>query len=351
MNRKDRILHKDQQARVALRKFSDLSESSSRTLFICDDDEIMVGSLTDGDIRRGLLNDLEISQPIHFFMNTNFKCIKKGEFDKIKSIKSLRDSDIFLVPLLSNENRIVDILNLREVKSLIPASVLIMAGGRGIRLKPFTDNVPKPMLLVGGKPIIEHNIDRLVSYGIKEFFISVNYLKDSIKDYFGDGSSKGIKITYIEENEPLGTIGSISLMDQIENEDLIVMNSDILTNLNFEEFYEFYCKEKSSMIVASVPYEVNIPYAVLETNKNVITSFSEKPKYTYYSNAGIYIIKFSLKRSIKKNTFFDATQLMESLLLSKTPLNHFPILNYWLDIGRHQDYVKAQQDINHINFN
>jgi dTDP-glucose pyrophosphorylase len=345
------ILYVEQEARVALRTFDKLSHSTSRTLFIINGDKRMVGSLTDGDIRRGLLNGLEISQPISFFMNVNFKFIDEKEKDNLKLIKSLRQKEIYLIPLLDCEKRITQILDLRKVQTVLPVSALIMAGGRGERLKPFTNNIPKPMLLIGDKPIIEHNIDRLIKYGVKQIFISVRYLKNQLIDYFGDGSSKGISIIYIEEDEPLGTLGCLSLINEIENDDIIVMNSDILTNIDFEDFFEFYKESESKMVVASVPYVVNIPYAVLETDHNHVKSFVEKPTYTYYSNGGIYILKIGLKNYLNKNEFYNATDLMDRLLLeSKISLSHYPLLCYWLDIGKQQDYIKAQEDIKHLNF-
>ena len=205
------------------------------------------------------------------------------------------------------------------------------------------------MLKVGEKPIIEHNIDRLISYGIKEIYISVNYHKEQIMDFFGDGSAKGISIKYIEENEPLGTLGCLSLIDDISEENLLVMNSDLLTNIDFEDFYQFFIEKHADMVLASVPYIVSVPYAVLETEQQRVKSFSEKPTYTYYSNGGIYLIKTKLKSKLRKGVFYNATDLMEEVLQeSETSLVHFPILDYWLDIGKHQDFTKAQEDIKSV---
>jgi len=216
-------------------------------------------------------------------------------------------------------------------------------------LRPLTEATPKPMLKVGNKPIIEHNIDRLIAYGIKDIYISVKYLKEQIIDFFQDGSSKGVNIHYLEEDEPLGTIGSLSLIESIQYEDILVMNSDLLTNIDFEDFYNFYREKKAKMAVASVPYHVNIPYAVLETSGHLISSFSEKPSYTYYSNGGIYLMKFNLRALFGKGTFFNATDLMDKIIEDKkADLIHYPLLGYWLDIGKHNDLIKAQEDIKHI---
>jgi dTDP-glucose pyrophosphorylase len=347
----EHIIDKDSQTRKALKALDDLLENSSRTLFVVDKNDKVVGSLTDGDIRRGLLNGLEIFQPIELFMNKEFKFLSDG-IDNVDLIKAYRKADINLVPLLNEKFQLLQILDLKKIRTVLPVAALIVAGGRGERLRPFTDLIPKPMLKVEDKPILEHNIDRLISYGISEFYISVKYLKTQIMDYFGDGSTKNVRINYIEENEPLGTLGALSLIDKIDQEDILVMNSDVLTNIDFEDFYNFYKQEHATMALASVPYVVNIPYAVLETKDMNITSFVEKPAYTYYSNGGIYLLKFALKKHLQTNAFFNATDLMEKVILEKDcSLVHYPLLGYWLDIGKHQDYIKAQADIKHINFN
>jgi len=344
----EHIVNKDDEARRALRILDQLPDSASRTLFVLNNDGQMVGSVTDGDIRRGLLNDREISQSIEHFMNITFKYIQDGE-DSLSKIKELKRANINLIPKLDKDLKILEILDLNITKTLLPFTALLMAGGRGERLKPFTDSTPKPMLKVGDKPILEINIDRLISYGVSEIYISVKYLKEQIMDYFGDGSSKGINIYYLEENDPLGTLGALAHIENIDHEDLLVMNSDLLTNIDFEDFYNFYKEQNAAMALASIPYHVSIPYAVLKTSEHIVESFSEKPTYTYYSNGGIYLMKFALKAYITKGSFYNATDLMDKLILdSVSNLIHYPLLSYWLDIGKHQDFIKAQEDIQHI---
>lgn len=348
-NMKQHIVNLNAEARVALRSLDLLKDFVSRTLFVVNDNNKLVGSLTDGDIRRGLLNGLEISQPIVSFMNSNFKFLKDSQ-DNISLIKEYKRSGIQLVPLIDDNGQLLEVIDLTKTKTVLPVTALIMAGGRGERLSPFTDNCPKPMLKIGNKPIIEHNIDRLIAYGISDIYISVKYLKEQIMDYFGDGSSKGIRITYLEEKEALGTLGALSLIDNFLYKDCLIMNSDLLTNIDFEDFYSFYKENDACMALASIPYVVNIPYAVLETNGNKVSSFSEKPTYTYYSNGGIYLLKTGLKEYIKKEAFFNATDLMDILIAdNQHHLVHYPLLGYWLDIGKYQDFMKAQEDIKHIN--
>jgi dTDP-glucose pyrophosphorylase len=343
------VVNINNEARVALKALDVLRNSISRTLFVINDENRLVGTLTDGDIRRGLLNGLEISHPISSFMNTNFKYLKDAG-DKLDLVKTYRKNNISLVPLVDDEFHLLKVLDLNKIRTILPVAALIMAGGKGERLKPLTDVQPKPMLKIGEKPIIEHNIDRLISYGITQIYISVKYLKEQIIDYFGDGSAKGVNIYYIEETEPLGTLGALSLIENLDYEDILVMNSDILTNIDFEDFYQCYKDHNASMALASIPYQVNIPYAVLETNEHNVSAFKEKPSYTYYSNGGIYLMKLRLKDLFSKGCFFNATDLMDLVIAEKDEaLVHFPLLGYWLDIGKYQDFIKAQEDIKHIN--
>jgi len=346
----EHILLQDEEARSALRALDKLKNSISRTLFIVDADDKIVGSLTDGDIRRGLLNGLEISQPIKLFMNKGFRYLLESE-DNVEAIKAYRKNKFWLIPLLDADGHINKILDLATTRSILPVTALLMAGGKGERLKPLTDNTPKPMLMIGNKPIIEHNIDRLISFGVTDIYISVQYLKEQIMEYFGDGSAKGVSIKYIIEDKPMGTIGALSLIENIKHNDVLVMNSDLLTNVDLEDFYGYYKSHSAEMAVASIPYVVNVPYAVLETNNHEVKSFFEKPSYTYYSNGGIYFLNASLKAAISSNEFFDATDLMNLVIDKKqNKLVHYPLLCYWLDIGKPQDYIKAQEDIKHLNF-
>ena len=225
---------------------------------------------------------------------------------------------------------------------------MIMAGGRGKRLSPLTDNVPKPMLALGEKPIIEHNIDRLISYGIKKIYISVKYLGEQIQDYFGDGSSKGVSIEYIWEEEPLGTAGALALVNNFGTENVLLMNSDLFTNVDFEDLYLDMISNEAQMAVASTEYKVDVPYAVFETENNQVTAFKEKPSYVYHSNAGIYILKKSLIERIPKNEFYDITTLMEALVQEDIKLIHSPIIGFWIDIGKPVDYKQAQEFVKHL---
>lgn len=331
----------------ALEVLNSLSGKDSLTLFVTDSKNKLIGTLTDGDIRRGLVSGKEISVPVKDFMNKTFKSIKNNLFN-IQNIDELRALEIDLIPFLNEDGSIIKIIDLSEKRSILPLQAVIMAGGDGKRLRPLTNNLPKPLLKVGNKPILEHNIDRLESFGIFDFTLTVRYMSDKIENYFSDGKSKGIKINYYQETEPLGTIGALGNMNSFSTDTVLVLNSDLLTNIDYEEFYREFNESGADMAIASVPYHVNVPYAVLEVENDKVISFKEKPVYTYYSSAGIYLIKTEMLKLIPKNQFFNATDLMEKIIELKKKLVYFPIHGYWLDIGQHDDYLKAQEDIKHL---
>jgi dTDP-glucose pyrophosphorylase len=344
-NTKMNIINISTTIKDALRSLNLLE--SNLTLFVTDNDGKLVGTLTDGDIRRGLITNRNLTDNVELVMNKSFHYVTIENIDNDK-LKDLRNKKIFLVPLIDNDLKIVKILDLEKLKGFIPVDVLIMAGGEGMRLRPLTLNTPKPLLKVGDKPIIEHNIDRLVSYGVHNYCISLKYLADKIKNYLGNGALKGVNIDYVSENEPMGTIGAIKLVPRFHNDHILVMNSDLLTNIDFEDFYSFFKTSNADMAVATTAYKVNIPYAVLELGTDRVKSLREKPTYTYYSNAGIYLIKKEIIDRIPQSGYYDATDLMEKVISDGLKLVSYPILGYWLDIGNHGDFAKAQEDIKHI---
>lgn len=340
----DYIIFKDSSCLETLKKMD--YEKTSLTLFVIDENEKLIGTITDGDIRRGLIKGLELTSPINLFCHSDFAYIN-GQID-VNEIRYLKKKGIKVLPKLTLDGKIEAVYNLSKLNSILPLHAVIMAGGKGERLRPLTDQTPKPMLPLGDKPIIEHNIDRLISYGIETITISVCYLADQIINYFGDGSSKGISIKYIREDAPLGTIGCVSQIDLINQKALLVLNSDVFTNIDFEGFYLAFENADADMAVASIPYSVDIPYAIMELKDNLITSFEEKPKNTHYANAGIYLIKKESMGFIPKDSFFNATDLMNSIIKKNGKLIHSPISGYWIDIGKLDDYNKAKEIIKHL---
>jgi dTDP-glucose pyrophosphorylase len=340
------LIHYEVSVREALSQLDLLAADA--VLFLVDEANRLKASLTDGDIRRGLINGLDLDSPLMKFTQQAPKAFVRGKYD-LNQMRDWRDRNFRVIPVVDHENVVVDIVNFRTQRSYLPLDAVIMAGGVGSRLRPLTDTIPKPMLPVGDKPIVEHNIDRLRSFGIKHLTLSIKYLGQQLIDYFGEGGDKGMDIRYVTEDEPRGTIGAVSEVKDIYNDYVLVMNSDLLTNINLEGMFADLIEKKADMVVATVPYEVKIPYGVIETEGDLIKSLLEKPTYTYYSNAGIYIIRREHLAKIPTSGRFGAPDLMEALYSTGHRVIHFPIFDYWLDVGKHADYEKAQNDIKHLN--
>lgn len=344
--RTDILIHKDKNLVEGLRQLNQLRDMSRLILFVVDDNGRVVGSVTDGDIRRSIIGEQNLQKTLVEIANPNFKRLYQAE--AYQSFEKYRKSDIKILPILNSEGKMVDLIDLEYTQAQLPLEAVIMAGGRGKRLSPLTDTVPKPMLRLGDKPIIEHNIDRLISFGIKKIYISVKYLGEQIVNYLGDGSQKGISIEYVWEDEPLGTAGALALIDNLSTEYILLMNSDLFTNVNFESLYLKLINERADMAVASTEYKVDIPYAVFETEEGRVINFKEKPSFIYHSNAGIYILKRSLIAKIEKGKYCDITDVMEQLVSEGGKLVYDPIIGYWIDIGKTVDYEHAQEFIKHL---
>ena len=317
------------------------------TLFVLDNEGRLAGTLTDGDIRRGFLNGCTLNDEVSKFMTITYSYLNTTELLP-SQIKQIKNKGVKLLPVIDDNGKISRVIDFGKVKTILPIDAVIMAGGRGERLKPLTDTTPKPLLKIGQKPIIEYNLDRLIEYGVRNYYITIRYLGEQIEAYFKNGQSKNVKIEYIRENKPLGTMGSVSLIKEFVHNDILIMNSDLFTNIDFEDFYEDFINEGADMSVASVPYTVDIPYAVLNMEDNKIKSFKEKPTYTYYSNAGIYLMKKELLSKIPIEKNYNATDLIESLISAGKKVIRYPIVGYWIDIGKHEDYQKVLEIYKHL---
>lgn len=324
-----------------------LNQTQTFTLFVVDEEGKVIGALTDGDIRRGLIAGKPLDTDVYTICLKSFRYLNDAT-NTPRYIRELKRLGIRLVPYLSAEGKIEKLIDLQQVQGLLPIDAVVMAGGRGERLRPLTDTVPKPLLPLGGKPIVEYNIDRMVSYGIGNITISVRYLGEQIKAHFGDGSLKGVNIRYVDEDRPLGTLGAVSKIHHFTNDVVLVMNSDLFTNIDLEEFYMHFQETDADLAVASIPYNITVPYAVMQTSEGLVRAFEEKPTYTYYSNGGIYLIKRSILESLEENERCDATDLMQRLIDTGKRVTYFPIVGYWIDIGKPEDYKKAQEFIKYV---
>jgi dTDP-glucose pyrophosphorylase len=318
-------------------------------LFVVDDNRKLIGSLTDGDVRRGLLKGRSVEDNVLDYIQPSPKSVGKNAYS-LQEIIALREQNFKILPVLDEAGSVINVINFRFQHSYLPLDALVMAGGRGSRLRPMTDTVPKPLLQVGNKAIIDHNIDRLLSFGIDDFHISVRYLGEQLEDHYRQKDLNGVKMNFVWEQDPLGTLGAASLIQDFHHDYILITNSDILTTMDYEAFFLDFIDKEADMSVATIPYQVDIPYAVMETSNHHVVSFKEKPTYTYYSNGGIYIVKRELLDSIPKNSFYNATDLMEQLIADEGKLVSYPIRQYWLDIGKPEDFERAQKDIRHIKF-
>jgi dTDP-glucose pyrophosphorylase len=346
-NYKDHLILSGSSIKEALIKLDILA--SDAILFVVDKEDKLIGSLTDGDVRRALIRDIPINSIVNQIIQPHPRYLRKGDRD-IQKVIEYREENFRVLPILDKEDKIVNVINFREIRSYLPVDAVIMAGGQGQRLRPLTENIPKPLLKVGEKSIMEHNLDRLTLYGIDDFWVSVKYLGRKIEEYFGNGHERNIKIEYVWEDEPLGTIGAVSKINNFGHEFILLTNSDLLTNLDYEHFFVDFLNQGADLAIVTIPYQVNIPYAVLETADGQVKNFKEKPTYTYYSNGGIYLLKKTALKYIPKDTYFNATDLMEKLIQEGKKVVSYPLSGYWLDIGKHEDFEKAQIDIKHIKF-
>ncbi len=345
INYRKYFVNSDTPFQRVLEKLNDLAPLA--IVFVVDHREKLLGSITDGDIRRGFIKGYNVNTDITAFIRPNPYRI---HHDKVspENFTLLREKMIRIVPVVDDHDTVVDIIDIDEYKSLLPLNAFIMAGGEGTRLRPLTETTPKPLLVIGNKPIIEHNIDRIKNYGVFNVCISLRYLGQQIVDYLGDGSRKNIQIDYTWEDKPLGTFGAVPLKDRYQHDNILLQNSDLLTDIDYQDLYLEFVKQDADMIIATVPHKVNIPYGVAEINDQVITSLKEKPTYIYYCNAGIYIFKKKFLSLLTKGAYFDATDMIALLINNGAKVVNYPILGYWLDIGKHEDFEKAQVDIKHI---
>ena len=319
-----------------------LTLASTQIILVTSEDDRLLGVVTDGDIRRGLLAGRTLDSPLEQVMETSFYSAREDE-DTAVVLKVMRDKEFRQVPILDESGRIVGLKTLMDLTT--PPSrdnwVILMAGGLGQRLRPLTENCPKPMLSVGGKPVLETIMLQFMEHGFHNFFISVNYRADMIKQHFGDGSKHGISINYLHEDKRLGTAGALGLLPSAPDEPVLVMNGDVLTRVDFPGMVEFHEKQQTSATMAVRSFEMQIPYGVVEVDDHKILRLSEKPVHHFFVNAGIYVLSPEALRSIPANEYLDMPTLFDQLREAGKPTSAFPIHEYWMDIGRKQDFDQA----------
>lgn len=329
----------------AIRKLNDLS-GGVMTLFAVDASGRVVGSVTDGDVRRALLAGADVNDPVGRAANRRFKALRGSSID-LSELRRIRRAGMRLVPRLDDEGRIAEIIDLTLTPSRLPVGAILMAGGKGERLRPLTLTTPKPLLEIGSMPIIDHNVTALARSGVKDIYVTVNYMAEKLEAHFARPVA-GVEVRCVRESMPLGTIGAAALVALPEEGDTIVMNSDLLTTISFEEMYMHHAGSGADITIAAVPYNVSVPYAILTTDGDRVTSLEEKPSYAYYANAGIYVISNRLLRSLPVDRRTDATDLIEQAIDGGLKVAYFPISGTWIDIGSPADYAHARELMRHV---
>lgn len=330
----------------ALRQINGLAPEPL-VLFVVDDENRMLGTLTDGDTRRALIAGASISDSVEKVIHRNFNFLRKGVDDDVKHLHEQKAKKMKLVPILDDENHIIEIVNLDKYITRLPIDAVLMAGGKGERLRPLTEKTPKPLIKIGDKCIIDYNIDCLLSYGVKHISVTVNYLGEQIEEHFQE-LREGVKIETVREPKYLGTIGSIKFVKTFYNDTVLVMNSDLFTNIDYEDFFLHFQQHDADMSVAAVPYVVKVPYGVFNLDGREIKGVEEKPTYSYYANAGIYLIKKRCLNLIPENEFFNATDFMDKLIATHHKVVRYPISGFWIDIGQHDELARARDMVKHL---
>lgn len=338
------IISTDASILEALHRLNDLS-GGVMTLFVIEPSGRLVGSLTDGDIRRGLMNGHLPSDPVHTVMHRDFKALRP-ESPEVEEIRKFRTAGVKLIPRIDADGRLTEIIDTTITHTHLPLSAIMMAGGKGERLRPLTLTTPKPLLKVGPKAIIDYNVTALARCGITDISVTVNYLADQLEQHFAKPID-GVHVKCVREDRFLGTIGAAALVPLPETGSTIVMNSDLLTNVSFEEMFLMHTAEQADITIGAIPYKISVPYAILQTDGTEVRALEEKPSYSWYANAGVYIINNSLLRNLPRDTRTDATDLIESAIAENRKVVYFPITGMWIDIGSPADFRRANELIEH----
>lgn len=324
-----------------------IEASGGRIALVLTREGHLRGTVTDGDVRRGLLRGEGLDAPASVVMNQHPRSMRVGSPTN-DLLAKLRKEGVLQMPLVDDEGKVVELIAIDDLHPL-PANdnpVIIMAGGLGTRLRPITETIPKPMIEVAGRPILEIIIERFQQQGFNSITLCVNYLAEIIEDYFGNGSRHGVSIEYVREEKRMGTAGALSLLNPRPTLPMVVINGDILTSVNFNQLLDFHTKSNALATMGLNRFQYQVPYGVVEVKDHHIVSFSEKPSFDFLVNAGIYIIDPTLLDSLPRDRFFDMPSLFESVPMEFRAA--FPIHEYWLDIGRHDDLERAIQE-NSIN--
>ncbi len=322
-----------------------LDASGLQVLLVVDPDGRLAGTVTDGDVRRAILAQQPLDGPVLDASHRSPTTAPAG-IGRAEARRLMRGAAVRQLPLLDEGGRPtgLELLEAGERSPARPNPVVIMAGGLGKRLRPLTEETPKPLLQVGGRPLLETIIDAFAEHGFSEFYLSVNYRADQVESHFGDGSAIGVRIAYLREDDFLGTAGAVSLLPSVPDHPVVVMNGDILTRVDFRQLIEFHDRTAAEMTMCVREYDVEVPYGVVEVDGERITSLVEKPTTRHFINAGIYVLAPEVVAAVRPGEPTDMTDLAADVLAREGNLRAFPIREYWLDIGHLEDFERAQAD-------
>lgn len=341
-NWKDILVSPEISLREAIKR---IDASGIQMALVADADMRLCGVLSDGDVRRSILNGVDLDGPVSQAMNAH---PKTGSIHTLRAevLATMRRFMFHHLPLIDDEGRLAGLATLDEFMGVVERDnwVVLMVGGLGSRLRPLTDDCPKPMLRIGGKPILENILESFMEQGFRRFFLSVNYMAEVIKDYFGDGTKWGAKIEYLHETERLGTAGALSLLPEKPLAPLVVMNGDLITKANFAAMLDFHKEHQAAATMAVREYDLQVPYGVVTVDGVQITGIEEKPVHRFFVNGGIYVLEGNALDAIPPNTFFDMPSLFQDLESMGRKAAAYPLREYWLDIGRPEEYERAQRE-------
>lgn len=326
-----------------------IDRSSLQIALVVDNKGCLLGTVTDGDVRRGILRGIALDSAIVEIMNKNFSC-SHIEDAREKALAIMSNKSLHQLPVIDTNGHLIGIHTIDSLMANIARDniVLLMAGGLGSRLTPLTADCPKPLLKVGGKPILESIIESFIEQGFVNFYISINYMGEMIENYFGNGSNWGVRIAYIREDKRLGTAGPLKLLPEINANPIIVMNGDILTKVDYRNLLEFHINQKVDATLSIREYQLEVPYGVVSVSGNRFRSIEEKPKEIYKINAGLYVLNPDIVDYIPPNNYFDMPELFKILVRENRETAVYPIREYWMDIGHLDDYERANGDYKNV---
>lgn len=326
-----------------------IDASAMQIALVIARDGRLLGTVTDGDVRRGILKGLALDETIDTVMNRFPQVCRQGD-DRDSTLARMKLSGLHHMPIVDDAGCLVGLETLDEL--LTPSErdniVVLMAGGLGTRLRPLTEDCPKPMLKIGGRPILETILLNFIEHGFKRFFISVNYKSEMITEYFGDGSNWGVQIKYLHENEKLGTAGALGLLPQKPSKSFLVMNGDLLTKVNFSQLLDFHHSHSAQATMCVREYDFQVPYGVVKINAHRIVGIDEKPTQRFFVNAGVYVLEPDSLENIASNRHLDMPTLFQQLIKEEKETAVFPIREYWLDVGHLADFDRANGEYREI---